>query len=642
MFEQSNPIQSVFGPQGLLSKGIPNYLPRAVQIEMATAVTLALESRQILMVEAGTGTGKTYAYLVPSMLSGKKVIISTGTKNLQDQLYYRDIPLIRQMLGVPLKIVILKGRSNYLCHQRLSAYMQTRFITKESLALLTHIKRWADGSLNGELEQFEGRTPDSHLLPYITSTTDNCLGQECEFYSSCFVMKARRLAQDADVLIINHHLFFADTHLKETGIFELLPDADAIIFDEAHQLPEIATHFLGESISGRQLAYLARDIEAEQMLGASDFPILKEQAALLSEAVKVLRLAFGKQARGSWEWIVYKPEIQKAINALKELLLSLSQYLEQVEDRSKGLASCAKRLIKLRNLFTHLTSAAPKNQIHWYECENNNFSLRHTPLDIAVHFQRLLAGKKRAWIFTSATLSVKGNFSHFENCLGLNGNTTLHLESPFDYNKQALLYLPRIKVDPSHEDYILKVMEYAIPLLQETKGRAFFLFTSYKALNQSIEYLAARLNFPLLIQGTLPKSQLLTEFSCLSNAILLGTSSFWEGVDVKGDCLSCVIIDKIPFLAPDDPVLKARMDYYRRQDKNVFQEIQLPQAVIALRQGAGRLIRDISDKGVLMICDPRMKTRDYGQTLLEALPPMRTTDSFQAVIDFLGQWVDLA
>lgn len=627
-------IEEVFSAGGALSKKILGYSPRAVQLQMALAVKEALESSEVLIAEAGTGTGKTYAYLVPSLLSGKKVIVSTGTKNLQDQLFHRDIPLLQNALGVPIKISLLKGRSNYVCLHRLNTYLQTESTSTETTKTLYHIKRWAEGSKDGEIEHITGIKPDSQIMPFITSSTDNCLGQECEFFSKCFIFKARRAAQEASLLIVNHHLFFADSQLKESGVSELLPDAHAIIFDEAHQLHETATHFLGESISGRQLSYLARDIQAELQIDAPDMLELKFETEKLMHAVRNLFHAFGSASKGSWDYIANKPQLKIAVEIVQEILDRLVGQMEVASLRGRGLENCWRRTVDLTLKFKQLTTLFPLNQIHWYDVQETNFSIHHSPINIGDYFQRLITQSNMAWIFTSATLSVGGNFSHFESHLGLPNAKHVCLDSPFDYATQALLYLPKITSLPNDEDYIGELVDFIIPILKLTKGRAFLLFTSHKALKEAALLLSDRIDYPLLIQGSHPKSKLLSMFCEKENAVLLGTSSFWEGVDVKGKQLSCVIIDKIPFLAPDDPILKTRLEHYKKEGKNPFNEYQLPQAVITLRQGSGRLIRDVEDKGLLMICDPRLLSKDYGKIFLESLPPMGRTQSFAEVCAF--------
>lgn len=626
-------VKKIFGNKGTLAESLPGFLPRPVQLEMALSITDALENGEVLIAEAGTGTGKTYAYLIPSILSGKKVIVSTGTKNLQDQLFHRDIPLLRKVLAQPFKTAILKGRANYICLHRMNAQLQVNNNFELTKSLLV-VKNWADYSSDGEIEHLPLK-PDAATLHHITSSTDNCLGQECDFFAKCFVFKARKQAQESDLIIINHHLFFADSQLKETGVSEFLPENAAVIFDEAHQLPEIATHFLGESLSSRQIIYLARDIQTEAQIDAPDMIVLNQLSDKLIVATRQLTFAFGATTRGAWEHIVNKPQIKQAIKELQELIVELVKILETVSIRGKGLENCWRRMADLFLRFTRLTAEFPENQVHWFEVQEGGFSIHHTPMYIGDFFQKVITEHAKAWIFTSATLSVNGDFSHFEFYLGLHNARKLHLQSPFNYQKQALMYIPQLQTAPNDEFYNQKILEFAVPLLKLTQGRTFFLFTSHRALKEAALLLRERVDYPLLVQGEAPKTQLLERFCALEDAILLGTSSFWEGVDIKGNHLCCVIIDKIPFMVPDDPVLKSRIDFYRRQGKNPFLEYQLPHAVIAMRQGVGRLIRDINDRGVLMLCDPRLYSKDYGKTVLDSLPPIPITQSLEDIADFL-------
>lgn len=629
----ANKIREFFEADSLLSQKISGYAPRAAQLEMSLAVNNALEKNEVLIVEAGTGTGKTFAYLVPSLLSNKKIIVSTGTKNLQDQLYHRDVPLIRKALSVPINVAILKGRSNYLCLHRLNTYLHTD-LSDEMNREINHIRSWSKTTDTGEIEHVPHMSQDTTVWPYVTSTADNCLGQDCEFFSQCFVLKARRLAQEADLLIINHHLFFADNHLRDTGFGELLPHVDGIVFDEAHQLPEIASHFLGETISSRQFTYLGKDIESQQQIDAPDMLELKWQATHLQKATKKMKDAFGYQQKGSWEKIIHKPEIQIAIANLSQVLSALQKLLEVAAPRSRGLENCWRRACDLNQKFARLTTTDSENQIHWYEVLDFAFSIHHSPMDISAYFQTLIKSEQRTWIFTSATLSVSGNFSHFVKQLGLQDTSSIQLDSPFNFRQQALLYIPKIYSEPQDQHYTQDIVSAALPLLTLTSGKTFFLFTSHKALKEAAHLLSDKIAYPLLVQNSLPKSKLLELFYTQENAILLGTSSFWEGVDVKGSGLNCVIIDKIPFTAPDDPILKARMEFLKKRGDNPFLEYQLPQAVITLRQGAGRLIRDIHDKGILMICDPRLLNKEYGELFLKSLPAMPLTRQLETIADF--------
>lgn len=630
-------IEQAFSSNGILAASIPNYAMRQVQVDMALAIVQALKNQHVLVVEAGTGTGKTYAYLLPSLLSGKKIIVSTGTKNLQDQLFHRDLPLIRKALGIPINVAVLKGRSNYLCLYRLNTYQASEFHHYYLQSQYNEVVQWATTTQDGEIEHFPGNQLDKQLQPFITSNVDNCLGHECEFFTKCHVMKARKKAQEADLLIINHHLFFADSQLKERGITEFLPNFDAVIFDEAHQLHEIATHFLGESLSGRQLAYLARDIIKEQQRDAADMAELKCNAEYLFKASREFKKAFGNAVKGSWENIVHKPQIKAMLQAIEGYLSILKEQLEIAQVRAKGLENCYKRVLLIIIKFQRLVHPTFKEQIHWYEVLEHDFVIHQTPLSVSHYFKNLIDQSDITWIFTSATLSIKGSFEHFNSSMGLSNSIELMLESPFNYQQQALLYMPKIVSQPHEENYILELIDHVVPLLEATEGKAFFLFTSHKALQMASIQLAKRISYPLLVQGELPKSQLLATFCQLSNAVLLGTSSFWEGVDVKGSSLSCVIIDKIPFQSPHDPILKTRLNHYKKMDKDPFIHYQVPHAVIALRQGVGRLIRDPLDRGILMLADPRLHSKAYGEIFLQSLPAMPLTACLNEVQAFLTE-----
>ncbi|MDF2867163.1 MAG: helicase [Gammaproteobacteria bacterium] len=570
------------------------------------------------------------------MLSGKKVIISTGTKNLQDQLFHYDIPTLSKALRISVKVALLKGRANYLCLQRLNnAYGDGRFTSPQVANDVLQLKSWLAHTRTGDISEFSQLPENAEVWPVVTSNADNCLGQECPYWSDCYLVKARRKAQEADVVIVNHHLFFADMVLREEGFAELLPLAEAIILDEAHQLPEVASHFFGESVSSRQLNELARDMQLLASHQAKEIKEFDKFCQQLQLAVQNMRLAFGEPPRRKpWHEIASKASLQQAITQLKEPLQDLLSLLNNQAERSEELANGAKRCQELLTKFSRLTGVTEAKQIHWYEVFSKAFSLHFTPMDIAQPFQQMMQAANKAWVFTSATLAVNGNFNHFAAQLGIKDAKTLLLESPFNYKQQAVLYVPNKMVEATQPNYTEEVIKAAIPVLQASRGRAFMLFTSHLALQTAAQLLQQRLDFPLLVQGQAPKLQLLTEFKRLKNAILLGTSSFWEGVDVRGEALSCVIIDKLPFMAPDDPILQARTAAIQAAGQNAFMEYQLPRAVLMLKQGAGRLIRDQTDHGVLMICDVRLIQRSYGNIFLASLPPMARTRHLDKVVQF--------
>ncbi len=630
-------IEEILGREGLLANALEGYRYRVQQHQMAEAVAEIMAGQGTLICEAGTGTGKTFAYLVPALLSGRKVILSTGTRNLQDQLYDKDLPLVKKILGTPVKTALLKGRANYLCPHRLNiamdeSHLQTTRVQRE----LRKIHHWSNRTRRGDIAELPGIPEDSMVWPLITSTNDNCLGQECPSYDDCHLLEARRRAFEADLVIINHHLLCADFALKAGGFGELLPEADCIVVDEAHQLPDTASNFFGFTLSGRQLLDLVRDINLEYQREAGDIPEIPEQCAALETAVRELRLTFGADSRrGAWSEISRDPAFNQAIEQLGGQLEELGQILERVRERGKGLESCADRCKTLIAGMQHLMQADDGEEVRWFETFRTTFRLNRTPLSIAERFSARMKESAHSWVFTSATLAVGESFKHFQDQLGLDAATTARWESPFDYPNQALWYVPRGLPQPSMPDYTAAVVDTAAPLLEASRGRAFMLFTSYRALNIAAEMLVERISFPLLVQGEAPKGELLARFRELGNAVLLGTSAFWEGVDVRGEALSCVIIDKLPFASPGDPVLQARIEAVRKKGGNPFNEFQLPHACITLKQGAGRLIRDVSDRGVLVVCDPRLLKKRYGYTFLDSMPPMaRTRDPEEAVAFF--------
>ncbi len=630
----------LLGADGPLARHIPGFAPRAAQQEMAAAVAETLAHYGTLIVEAGTGTGKTFAYLVPALLSGGKVILSTGTKALQDQLYHRDLPLVKQALGLPVRTALLKGRANYLCPQRLEVNADSgRFRSREVVAAFGRVQRWAATTRSGDITELSDLPEDSPVLPYVTSSADNCLGQECPRIGECYLLKARRAAQEADLLVVNHHLFFADMALRGEGFGELLPGANAVILDEAHQLPEAAAGFFGTSLSGRQLLELAQDTVAEQVKEAPDQPEIARAADAVEKAARDLRLALGRDdRREAWSVLAGDTVVERAIEIMEARLRALIEVLDPAAQRGKGLESCLRRAHELGEALERITGTAPVGEVHWFETRGRGFGFHLTPLNVAEPLRAHRERQRCAWIFTSATLAVGDSFHHFAARLGLEEEAeTLQLPSPFDYAHQALWYVPRGMPQPNTQGYTAAVVAAALPVLRASRGRAFLLFTSHRALREAAELLDGELDYPLLVQGSAPRSELLRRFRELGNAVLLGTSSFWEGVDVRGEALSCVVIDKLPFAAPNDPVVRARIEALREEGRDPFIEFQVPAAVIALKQGTGRLIRDVSDRGVLVICDPRLLKRGYGHFFLESLPPMARTREPEDVERFFAE-----
>jgi ATP-dependent DNA helicase DinG len=613
------------GAQGPLAARLAGFQPRHEQQLLADAVDAAIQERAVLVAEAGTGVGKTFAYLVPALMSGRKVIVSTGTKTLQDQLFEKDLPLVRDALEVPVRLALLKGRGNYLCLHRMDlSGSDGRFESREEVSRFQQIRQWAARTRTGDLTEIAGLVGDPALRARVSSTADNCLGGDCPQFADCFLMEARRRAQEADVVVVNHHLLMADWALKEGGFGEVLPSADAYILDEAHQLPEVAAQFFGLNISSRQLADLVRDTKFAYFEEAGDLQEVIDAADAVGKAAADLRLALGLgNRRAAWAEVEVEPAVDDAIVHLREALSTLTTLLEPLADRGKNIEQCGKRTAALLQTLDRLLAADEAGEaVRWFETYNQSFILRLTPLDVAKQFRGNMERHRASWVFTSATLAVGGGFGHFQRRMGLGADArTLRLDSPFDYRRNALLYLPLGLPHPASERFDEAFLRAAVRVLEASRGRAFLLFTSHRALRFAADWLASRVPFPLLVQGEASQAQLLERFRSLGNAVLLGTSSFWEGVDVRGEALSAVLIDRLPFASPGDPVMQARIDAMNRRGANSFMEHQLPLAVIALRQGVGRLIRDPADRGVLMIGDNRLLTKSYGRIFLDSLPP---------------------
>lgn len=613
-------IADILSDNGLLSQAIDDFAARQMQQQMAESILQAILDGESIICEAGTGTGKTYAYLVPVLMADSKVLISTGTKHLQDQIYHRDLPTVHKALKSTASIALLKGRANYLClyrHRFAHELMKSPKLQHE----LNTMQHWVQKTQTGDLT--EVLADDSAIRPWVSSTTDNCLGQECEDYEDCFVLKARKRAARADVIVVNHHLLLSDMALRETGFGELLPNIDTIVFDEAHQLPELATQFFGQSFSTRQCLQLSDDSRTAYQNEACDIAGFMEVSYELDKSVGVLRNQFhANEQKIEWQMIVNDSKLLESLQSLLATLKKHADLIESIHERGKELDHCYQRNLQLCNRLSSMLDEQDKQYVQWLEIRGKGILLHQTPLDISNEFQNRIKQYQCSCIYTSATLAVGKKFDHFSNQLGLLDVPAKQWPGPFDYQQQTLLYLPRSMPLPSMQNYTEAVVEQAIPVLTASKGRAFLLFTSHRALKEAAELIKSKLSFPCFIQGDAPKMTLIEQFRSSQNGLLLGTSSFWEGVDVKGSALSCVIIDKLPFAMPDDPVLKARGKLMEGQGKNMFMEYQLPQAVIALKQGVGRLIRDVNDYGVLMLCDPRLLAKSYGKIFLRSLPAM--------------------
>ncbi len=641
-------LDRLFGAGGPLAPKVGTYKPRQSQTEMAKAIAGAIAEQKVLMAEAGTGTGKTFAYLVPALLWGGKTIISTGTKNLQDQLFLRDIPTIRAALRAPVSVALLKGRSNYVCHFHLERTLNNgRLTSRDDVGHLREISRFIKMTNSGDKAELAKVPENATVWNLVTSTRDSCMGAECQYYQDCFVMKARREAQQADVVVVNHHLFFADVALKDTGVAELLPSANTIIFDEAHQLPDTATLFFGQSVSTSQVLELCRDVLAEGLAHARG-PDWAKVVTVVEKAARDLRLTFPEGGtRLSLPQILPTSAFFPALDKLKEELSGMITVLEEHSARAETIEACRVRAHELIASFEGWKPDPKKGKVVegddaavlWVEAFNSSLQLHKTPLSIAPIFSNQREGTPRSWIFTSATLAVKNDFKHFSDQMGLTGEPAMTWPSPFNYGEQGILYVPTGLPEPNSFQYTDACVDTALPVIEAAGGRTFFLCTTIRAVNKVAERLreefAARgLDFPLFVQGERGRTELLDSFRNAGNAVLVGSQSFWEGVDVRGDALSLVIIDKLPFAPPDDPVLAARIEVMEKQGLNGFMHHQLPEAIITLKQGAGRLIRDVEDRGVLMICDPRIITKPYGRRIWQSLPPFRRTRVQADVIEF--------
>ncbi|WP_314722918.1 ATP-dependent DNA helicase [Haemophilus pittmaniae] len=630
-------IIDVFSIDGDLSRHIKGFRPRDEQLEMAQVVAEAIESKSTVIVEAGTGTGKTFAYLAPVLLAGKKTIISTGSKNLQDQLFNRDLPAIKKALGYSGKIALLKGRSNYLCLERLDQVIAQGVLGDKSvLTDLSKVRRWNNSTQSGDLSECIELAEDSPILPQLTSTSESCLGSDCPNYAECYIAKARKKALNADLVVVNHHIFFADMAVKENGFGELIPNAEAIIFDEAHQLPDIASQYFGQSLTSRQLFELCKDINIVYRTELKDMQQLGNIADTLQKIIQDFRLLLGEgNQRGNWRDLSKQSIVAKAFNLLQEKLAFLSEVIKLVLGRSQTLDSIFERLETIKVQLERLAETNVVGYCYWYETIGRQFGLHITPLTVADKFGSQVTNKEAAWIFTSATLAVGAGFQHFCQRLGISPHKQKILPSPFNYCEQALLCVPRYLPPTNRPNTLTALGEMLLPLIEANQGRCFVLCTSYAMMRGLAEYFRAQSELSILLQGESAKTQLLTQFIEEKHSVLVATSSFWEGVDVRGDALSLVIIDKLPFTAPDEPLLKARIEDCRLQGGDPFNDIQIPEAVIALKQGVGRLIRDVTDRGAVVICDNRLVTRAYGETFLKSLPDAKRTRDLRKVVQFL-------
>lgn len=635
-------VSKAFSNDGALAKAINGFSPRQAQTDMALDVAQAIDKQSSLIVEAGTGTGKTFAYLIPAFLSlnpknPKKIVVSTGTKNLQEQLFHKDIPLIKKALASNAQVALLKGRANYLCNYRLAQYQNSRGqLDAQMLQDLVKVKTWSNGTQSGDIGELVNVSEDSSIFPFVTSTLDNCLARDCPDYEACHLVRARQKASDADIIVVNHHLFFADMALKDTGFGELIPKAQVMIFDEAHQIGDIASEYFGEAFSSKQLVDLCTDVLQVHRSSLTDVKQLGLAAEKLQKTCQEFRLLFNYDPeRGNWREKYKQVQFLQKFANLKIDLDFLYQVIKLCVSRNEAIDNCFDRAVNLLAQYDVMANVEAYGMSFWYETTPRSVVLHQTPLTVSDKFSAVVKESGAGWIFTSATLAVDNRFDHFAQHLGLQSAKQLMLDSPFDYRSQSQLVVPRYLPQANDKNRALKLAELAQPLIKASKGACFMLFTSYRVMHQVAEVLAESIDNPLLVQGKMAKRKLLEQFVEQDSAVLLATASFWEGVDVRGDKLTCVIIDKLPFASPDDPLLQARCEDSRRQGGEPFSQIQLPQAVIALKQGVGRLIRDVSDRGVLVICDDRLVNKPYGATFLKSLPDMKRSRDINKAAKFL-------
>ena len=644
-------VAAALSPGGPLARSIPAFETREAQVRLAAAVSRAFAAGGVLLAEAGTGTGKTLAYLIPAILSGHRVLVSTGTKNLQEQIYFKDLPLLRQALGVPFTATCMKGRGNYLCLHRFEAWRDSALIrTFDETQSIRMIDEWSRQSETGDRAELEDLPEDAPFWPDISASAENCIGAECPRYDACFVTRMRQRAAASDVVIVNHHLLCADAAVRQNAYGEVIPACERTVIDEAHQLEDVATQYFGRGIGTYRLDTLARDLD--RAAASDQFPDreraadlrtdvgrVRDHARLFFSTLQMLRVAAGGGTSGDARIRIRPSHTARAAEAG----LALAGALEAVEadialtkDTSEELLSLARRAGEARDDIKFLLRADDPDYVYFLEVRGRGVYLRASPIDVSYIIREVLLDRMKTLVFTSATLTADGSFEYFRNRLGVGDAAEIRLDSEFDYARQAILYLPRKMPDPRSPQFVQAAAGEIVEILKRTSGRAFVLFTSYANLREVRAVAESELEFPILVQGTAPRSALLRDFKATPHAVLLATSSFWQGVDVVGEALSCVIIDKLPFASPGDPITAARIEAVNARGGSAFEEYQVPLAVLALKQGLGRLLRHRLDRGVLAVLDPRLRTMGYGRRFLSSLPPAPVTHALDDVARFFA------
>ncbi len=634
------PLERIFGPNGWLARNHPHYEYRLAQLEMAEGVEAALENRRHLIAEAGTGTGKTLAYLVPIILSGRRVVISTGTKNLQEQVFFKDIPFLKRLFP-EVRATLMKGRQNYLCRQKLyDVEQQPALAGMEEVELYTQIREWERRTETGDRAELEGLPDASALWSRVDARRETCTGQKCPQFERCFITWMHQRAAESDIIIVNHHLFFADLALKQMDFTSLLPEYTAVVFDEAHEIEDVATLYFGLQVSNYRVEDLARDSEATLRLkNLKIAEVLAAVGELRHRSDRFFELFPAEEGRFNFDNRESFLEVHRgAYSALLNAFVRLETEFNRVKDRPEELNNLARRAAELRQALETVLESRDRNLVFWWERRGRGVFLEASPIDVSAILRERLFERVESVVLTSATLAVGGTFDFLKRRLGIQNATEKILDSHFNYERQALLYTPLHLPDPRQPEFAPRAAEEVIQLLRASRGRAFVLFTSHQQMREVYERVRRQLRYPMLLQGTAPRTALLDRFRSTPHAVLFATSSFWQGVDVQGQQLSSVIIDRLPFAVPTDPVVAARIRQINEEGGNAFTDYQIPEAVIALKQGFGRLIRSENDHGVLAILDNRMVRKQYGKLFLESLPGYRRTSRLEDVRAFMREF----